>query len=367
MSQINQTNKTNQMNQITRQSMTRYCRTVSVGAAAFLVLLFVVAFQVSAQVMPSLDPKIPPYQRVSDLTGTLAVAGSDTMKPLTESWSAKLKQLYPGLSIKVESRGSETGLDALLEGKAQIAAMSRRMTQQEVVEFKREFGYEPTEVPVAVDALAVFVHKDNPVEGLSLAELDAIFSKERRRRLEYPVKVWGDAMVFEEEWAEAPIQIYGRNGNSGTASFFREHVMNGADFKKPMTTGVGSASVVIELMRDRFGIGFSGIGYRTSEIRPVPLAAVKGGRYVAPTFETAMDGSYPLRRHLYLYVNRPPKSAPPGPLAEYVKFALSQRGQKVVLDQGYYPLPTMELNRLTMMWAPPIRTATAERPPTMLD
>ncbi len=347
-----------------RQNMTQYRRPASVGLGLFLVLLFAVAFQVSGQVMPSLDPKIPPYQRVSELTGTLAVAGSDTMKPLTESWSAKLKQLYPGLSIKVESRGSETGLDALLEGKAQIAAMSRRMTQQEVVDFKREFGYEPTEVPVAVDALAVFVHKDNPIEGLSLAELDAIFSKERRRGLEYPIKRWGDAMVFEEEWAETPIQIYGRNGNSGTALFFREHVLNGADFRKPMTVGVGSASVVIELMKDRFGIGFSSIGYRTSDLRPVPLATVKGGRYVTPTFETAMDGSYPLRRNLYLYINRPPKVAPPGPLAEYVKFALSQRGQKIVLDQGYYPLPTIELDRLIKMWTPPVsvRTAAAEEP-----
>ena len=130
---------------------------------AFLVLFFTVAAQVSAQVMPSLDPNISPYQRGSDVTGTLTVAGSDTMKPLTESWSAKLRQLHTGLSIKVESKGSETGLPALLEGKAQIAAMSRRMTQEEIVEFKREFGYEPTEVPVAVDALAVFVHKDNPI------------------------------------------------------------------------------------------------------------------------------------------------------------------------------------------------------------
>jgi phosphate transport system substrate-binding protein len=352
-----------------RQNMTQYRRQASVGISIFLVLLFAAALQVSGQIMPSLDPKIPPYQRVSDLTGALSVAGSETMKPLTEAWSAKLRQLYPSLSIKVESRGSETGLAALLEGKVQIAAMSRRMTQQEVVEFKREFGYEPTEVPVAVDALAVFVHKDNPIQGLSLAEVDAVFSKERRRGLEYPVNVWGDVMLLEEEWVEAPIHLYGRNGNSGTASFFREHVLNGADLKKNMTVAVGSASVVIELMRDRFGIGFSSIGYRTSEIRPVPLAAVQGGRYVTPTFETAMDGSYPLRRNLYLYINRPPKVAPPGPLSEFVKFALSQRGQKIVLDQGYYPLPTMELNRLTMMWTTPIsvRTAAAEEPAKTRD
>jgi phosphate transport system substrate-binding protein len=354
-----------------RRNNGQYRSPASVGIVAFnifFVLLFAVAFHVSAQIMPSLDPKIPPYQRVSELAGSLSVAGSDTMKPLTESWSGKLRQMYPGLSIKVESKGSETGLAALLEGKVQIAAMSRRMTQEEVIEFKREFGYEPTEVPVAVDALAIFVNKDNPIEGLSLAEVDAVFSKERRRGLKYPVNVWGDVMLLDNDWAEAPINLYGRNGNSSTASFFREHVLNGADLKKTLEAGVGSAAVVVDLMRDRFGIGFSSIGYRTSEIRPVPLASVKGGRYVEPTFETAMDGSYPLRRNLYLYVNRPPKVAPPGPLAEFVKFALSQRGQKIIIDQGYFPLPTIELTRLTMMWtAPPVRTASTEGTAKMLD
>lgn len=350
-----------------RRSMTQYGNRALLGIYVFLALFFALAFQVSGQIMPSLDSTIPLYQRVNDVMGTLSIAGSDTMKPLIESWSAKLRQMYPGLSIKVESKGSETGLAALLEGKSQIAAMSRRMTQEEVVEFKREFGYEPTEIPVAVDALAVFVNKDNPIEGLSLAEVDAVFSKERRRGLKYPVNVWGDVMMLDEEWVEAPIHLYGRNGNSGTASFFKEHVLNGADLKKTMEAGVGSAAVVIDLMRDRFGIGFSSIGYRTSEVRPVPLASVKGGRYVEPTFETAMDGSYPLRRNLYLYINRPPKVALPGPILEYVKFALSHRGQKIVIAQGYYPLPTTELNRLTMMWTAPPRTVTAEGPPKVQD
>lgn len=348
-------------------NMTPYGSRALLGTYVFLVLFFAVFTQVSAQIMPSLDPKISPYQRGNDVTGILSVAGSDTMKPLTESWSAKLLQMYPGLSIKVESRGSETGLAMLLEGKAQIAAMSRRMTQEEVVEFKREFGYEPTEIPIAVDALAIFVHKDNPIEGLSLAEVDAAFSKERRRGLKYPVNVWGDLMLFDEEWEKSPVHLYGRNGNSGTASFFREHVLNGADVKKTMEAGIGAATVVVDLMRDRFGIGFSSIGYRTSEVRPVPLASVKGGRYVEPTFETAMDGSYPLRRNLYLYINRPPKVAPSAPILEYVKFALSQRGQKIVIDQGYYPLPATELNRLTMMWATPLRTVTAEGPAKVQD
>jgi len=321
-----------------------------------------IACPVQAQVKPPLDPKIPPYQRVSTVSGSINISGSDTMKPLTEAWSSRLQKLYPGLTIKVESKGSEAGLEAFFEGKVQIAAMSRRMTQHEVVEFKREFGYEPTEVPVAVDALAVFVHKDNPIEGLSLDQLDAMFSKERRRGLQYPIVTWGDALVLEEGWTDAPIHLYGRDGNSGTASFFREHVLNGAGLKSSMTVGAGSASVVLELTRDRLGVGFSGIGYQTSEIRPVPLASVQGGRYVPPTFETAMEGSYPLRRNLYLYVNKSPKIAAAPSLSEYVRFVLSQQGQQIVLTHGYYPLPTNELNRLTMMWTTPIRAASVQEP-----
>lgn len=337
------------------------------GACVLLGLSVALATQSWGQLKPSLDSKIPPYQPVSGLTGTLSVAGSETMKPLTESWAKDFQQLYPGISIKVESEGSESGLSALLEGKAQIAAMSRRITQQEIVEFKREFGYEPAEVAVAVDALAVFVHKENPIEGLSLAQLDAMFSKDRRRGLPYPIKTWGDALVLEEGWTEAPVHLYGGNGNSGTASFFKDHVLNGAPFRETMTKGAGSASVVIGVVKDRFGIGFSGIGYQITGIRPVPIASVQGGRYVQPSFQTAMDGSYPLRRHLYLYVNRPPKVAAPPSLAEYVKFALSQQGQQIVLAHGYYPLPTSEITRLTTMWTTSVRAAATEQPAKVRD
>jgi len=348
--------------------ITRLHLPLVIGPYVLLGLSLVLVPHSFGQIKPSLDPKIPPYQLVNGLTaGLLSVAGSETMKPLTESWAKDLMQLYPGFTIKVESRGSETGLDALLEGKAQIAAMSRRMTQQEIVEFKREFGYEPTEVPVAVDALAVFVHKDNPIEGLTLAQLDAMFSKERRRGLEYPINTWGAALVLEEGWAEAPVHLYGRNGNSGTASFFREHVLNGAALRNTMKAEAGSASVVVELMKDRFGIGFSGIGYQISGIRSVPIASVQGGRYVMPSFQSAMDGSYPLRRNLYLYVNKPAKVATPPSLTEYVRFALSQQGQQIVLAHGYYPLPTTELNRLTMMWTTPVRSAVTEQPAKVRD
>ncbi len=312
-----------------------------------------------AQLKPTLDRKIPVYMLAKGVTGSLTVIGSETMKPFTMEWADELRRFYPGLAIQVESLGSETGLAALLEGKAQIAAMSRRMTSQEISDFMREFGYEPTEVPVAVDALTVFVHRENLIAGLTLQELDAMFCTERRRGLKYRIETWGD-VGLDTGWADASIHLYGRDALSGTSTFFREHVCEGADFRPSLTKSAGSASVVVDVMKDRYGIGFSGIGYRTSSVRPVPLAGATGMRFVEPTFQTIMDGSYPLRRTLYLYVNRAPKVPPSLAVAEFVKFAVSLQGQQLVLNHGYFPLNTDELNRLMTVWSTTVRAASAE-------
>ena len=319
-----------------------------------------------AQLKPELDAKLPAYQPTKQISGSLLIAGSDTMHPLTEAWAAELRRLYPSVTATVKSGGSEAGLALLFEGKAQVAAMSRKMRQQEIVEFKREFGYEPTEVPVGVDALAVYVHKDNPLPGLTLAELDAMFSDERRRGLLYNLRQWSDFML-EGDWSAAPIHLYGPNRLSGTTSFFQEHVCNEAPLKKQVEMRAGSASVVVAVAQDRFGIGFSGIGYRTSDVRPIPLASVSGGRYVEPTFQSAMDGSYPLRRHLYLYINRAPKVPVPPTIAELVKLALSQQGQQVVIAKGYYPLPMQDITRLMPQWTTPLRAASVEAPANIRD
>jgi phosphate transport system substrate-binding protein len=319
-----------------------------------------------AQLKPELDSKIPAYQPVNQISDALSIAGSETMKLVTEAWAEDLRRHYPSVKVTVKSGGSEAGLALLFEGKAQIAAMSRRMRQQEIVEFKREFGYEPTEVPVGIDALAVFVHKDNPLPGLTLAELDAMFSEERRRGLLYDLRRWSDFML-EGDWNEAPIRLYSPNQRHGTATFFREHVCNEAPLKKHVTMRAGSASVVTAVAEDRFGIGFSGIGYRTSEVRPVPLASVSGGRYMEPTFQSAIDGSYPLRRPLYLYVNKAPKSPVSPAVAEFVKLALSQQGQHVVIDKGYYPLPIQDITRLMAFWSTPLRAASVDAPSKLRD
>lgn len=312
-----------------------------------------------AQVRPELDTQIPSYAVQEIVSGKLKIVGSETMKPLIDAWVSDLTRRHAGLKIAVEAMGSETGLTALLEHRTEIAAMSRRITAGEISEFVKEYGYEPTEVPVANDALAIFVHKDNPISGLSLDELDGIFCRERRRGLGYVVDSWG-LVGLVDDWFDAPIRLYGRNSKSGTSYLFREEVCKGGTFRSQLVNAQGSASVVLDVAKDPQGIGFSAIGYRTSMVKPVSIASVKGGRYVEPTFQTAMDGSYPLRRNLYLYIAKPPKITPTPALTELVRFALSAQGQQMALDHGYFPLPLMEITRLTTKWTSPMKAVELE-------
>ncbi len=315
----------------------------------------------SSQIRPEVDPQIPSYVAQETVSGKLEIAGSETMKPLIDAWMRDLTRRHPGLKPVVASAGSETGLEAILQHRTGIAAMSRRMSTDEISAFVKEYGFEPTEVPVANDALAVFVHKDNPITGLSLEELDAMFCRERQRGLSYDIDSWG-LVGLMDEWFEAPIRLYGRNGKSGTSALFRDEVCKGGTFRPRLVDAPGSASVVLDVVKDPQGIGFSAIGYKTSMVRPVPIAMVKGGRYVEPTFHSVMDGSYPLERHLYLYIAKPPKTPPAPALKELVRFALSQQGQQLALDHGYFPLSPMEITRLLSKWSTSVNAVKLETP-----
>jgi phosphate transport system substrate-binding protein len=340
--------------------MSRIGQVLAATAACLCSLAVVVGTPaVLGQIKPPLDARIPAYHPLIPLKGQLTISGSESMKPLIQAWTDDLKRRHPAMKVTVGADGSQTGLTALLEHQTEVAAMSRRMASSEIAEFLKEYGYEPVEVPVALDALAIFVHQDNPLAGLSLAELDSMFCRERRRGLDYPVRSWG-LVGLVDDWFEAPIRIYGRDGNSGTSYFFLEEVCKGGTFFPHMVKAHGPASVVMDLMKDPQGIGFSGIGYRTSTIRPIPLASVKGGRYVEPSFETVLDGSYPLKRTLYLYVARPPQKDPNPIVRELVRFALSQQGQQLALDHGFFPLPLAEITRVSAKWSAPAPSETQD-------
>jgi phosphate transport system substrate-binding protein len=285
----------------------------------------------------AVDPSLPAYQKTSGVSGNLSSVGSDTMNNLMTLWGETFSRSYPNVRLQVEGKGSSTAPPALISGTAQLGPMSRPMKPSEIDEFEKKYGYKPTEIRTSFDALAIFVNKDSPLDKLTLAQADAVFSKTRRRGHPRDVANWG-GLALSGEWANRPLSLYGRNSASGTYGFFKEHVLKNGDFKDTVKEQPGSASVVQGITSDRYGIGYSGIGYRTSGVKVVPLAESEGGAVSGGSYEDVVSGTYPLARYLYLYVNRPP-GKPLDPLVhEFVKLILSRDGQEVVVKDGYLPL-----------------------------
>ncbi|UCD11431.1 MAG: phosphate ABC transporter substrate-binding protein PstS family protein [Nitrospinaceae bacterium] len=312
---------------------------LSAGGAA-LIALMVWAPQGLAQTI-QVDPALSSYGKVGGVSGNLSSVGSDTLNNLMTFWTEKFKEYYPNVNIQVEGKGSSTAPPALISATAQLGPMSRAMKGKEVDEFEKKFGYKPTPVRVAVDALAIFVNKDNPIKGLSLAQVDAAFSKSARRGHK-PVATWGQ-LGLTGDWATRPISLYGRNSASGTYGFFKKLVLKKGDYRDEVKEQPGSASVVQSVSVDNFGMGYSGIGYKTSSVRALPLSE-KGTSYVEATAANALTGDYPLARFLYIYVNKAP-GKPLDPLTqEFLKLVLSNEGQEVVVKGGYFPIAHSVVN-----------------------
>ena len=284
---------------------------------------------------PDAGPR--PYRKVSGISGAINSIGSDTLNNLMTLWAEGFRRQYPNIKIQVEGKGSSTAPPALIEGTAQLGPMSRLMKTSEVDKFEAKFGYPPAAYPVAVDALALFVNKDNPITALTLEQVDAIFSKTRRYGASQEIKAWGQ-LGLNGQWAGAPISLYGRNSASGTYGFFKEHALKNGDFKDQVKEQPGSASVVQGVTEDRYGLGYSGIGYATSGIRMVPLAEKAGAKPVEPTLANTRNGSYPLWRYLYVYVNQAPGKPLPPIVHEFLKYIYSREGQSDVVKDGYFPV-----------------------------
>ena len=295
------------------------------------------------------DPAIAPYQKTSGVSGSLSSIGSDTMNNLMTLWGETFSRSYPNVKVQVEGKGSSTAPPALISATAQFGPMSRQMKSTEIDEFEKKFGYKPTELRTGLDALAVYVHKDNPIQSLSLAQVDAVFSKTRKQGAVKEAATWGD-LGLTGDWAARPISLYGRNSASGTYGFFKEVVLKNGDFKDTVKEQPGSASVVQGVTNDMYGMGYSGIGYRTSGVRLVPLSEKTGGALSEGSYEDVVSKKYPLARFLYLYVNKAP-GKPLDPLVkEFLKLVYSREGQEVVVKDGYLPLTaavvTEELRKL---------------------
>jgi len=286
---------------------------------------------------PSLDPNLPSYDKVEGLRGTLNAAGSDTMLELQTLMAEEFRKLYPQVKIQVEGKGSSTAPPALIEGTVQLGNMSRKMKSKETDAFEEAFGYEPARFDVALDTLAVFVNKDNPISSLTIPQVDAIFSKTRKCGSAGDISTWGK-LSLGGNWSTAPISLYGRNAASGTYGYFKKHALCKGDYKDTVKEQPGSASVVQGIEKDPYGIGYSGIGYKTSGVRAVPLSPAEGQPAVAASSENAATGSYPLARFLHIYVNKAPNKDLDRLTAEYLRFILSAEGQRVVIKAGFDPL-----------------------------
>ena len=286
----------------------------------------------------SVDKDIPDYQAVSGISGNLSSVGSDTLANLMTLWAESFKRSYPNVNIQIQAAGSSTAPPALTEATSNFGPMSRKMKSKEIAAFEDRYGYKPTAIPVAIDALAVYVNKDNPVKGMAVPDVDAVFSSTRKCGGDKDITKWGD-LGLTGNWKNRNIQIYGRNSVSGTYGYFKKKALCKGDYKNNVNEQPGSASVVQSVSSSVNGIGYSGIGYKTSGVRAVPLTKKPGGEYIDATPENAVSGKYPLSRFLYVYVNKHPNKELAPLDKEFVKLILSKQGQEVVIKDGYIPLP----------------------------
>ncbi|MFW5652959.1 MAG: PstS family phosphate ABC transporter substrate-binding protein [Planctomycetota bacterium] len=297
------------------------------------------------------DPNLPSYKPVQGVSGSINSVGSDTMNNMMALWTEKFKEYYPDVTVSIEGKGSGTAPPALIEGTSNFGPMSRAIKETEIDKFEEAFGYEPTELRTAIDMLAVYVHKDNPIadRGLTLPEVDAIFSKTRNLGYANDVRRWGQ-VGLTGAYRFAPISVYGRNSASGTYGYFKGNAMGKGDFKDTVNEQPGSSAVVQSVASDRYGIGYSGIGYKTADVKVVPLAAENGGDFIPAEGKYAYSGEYPLARFLYLSVNYRPGSEMEPLRREFIKFIFSKEGQEIVLKDGYLPVSNEiakeELDRL---------------------
>ncbi len=291
----------------------------------------------TAAVASGVDPNLPSYEAKSGISGNVTSIGSDTLANLMALWSEQFKKQYPNVNIEVQAAGSSTAPPALTNGTSNLGPMSRQMKAQEVKAFEETLGYKPTAIKVAIDALAVFVNKDNPIKGLSIPQVDAIFSATRKCRHPEDITKWGQ-VGLSGEWSNRTIQLFGRNSVSGTYGYFKKKALCKGDFKNTVNEQPGSASVVQSISTSNNAIGYSGIGYVTSDVRAVALSKKTGGTLIAATEENVKSGDYPLARYLYVYINKHPNRALDPVVTEFLTMVLSKQGQHSVVKDGYVPL-----------------------------
>ncbi|MBL4591113.1 MAG: phosphate ABC transporter substrate-binding protein [Phycisphaerales bacterium] len=281
-----------------------------------------------------IDPNLPKYEATSGVSGNIKSIGSDTMNNLMTLWGEEFRRFYPSVKVEVEGKGSSTAPPALIEGQASFGPMSRAMKSSEMDKFEAAKGYQPVAVRAAIDCLAVYVHKDCPLDEITIEQITEVFS------VDGDDMTWGDLGVDDPEFKNRPVGLYGRNSASGTYGFFKKIGLQGNDYKASVKEQPGSSAVVQAITNDKFAIGYSGIGYKTAGVKALAVS-YEGDEMVEASAESSYSGEYPLARFLYLYINADPRVGVSDPLrAEFLRLVFSKQGQEIVLKDGYFPVPS---------------------------
>lgn len=299
---------------------------------------------------------LPRYAPEQLLKGRLHSVGADSMDVMTFGWIRMLRRAHPNLEITMEARSSLTAAPALTNGLADVAPIAREFLPSELAMFRQKFGYDPLLIRVASGsyatnnrshALAVYVHRENPLRELTLAQLDAIFSSSRKRGHPTEIKVWGD-IGLTGDWAYRPISIYSMRRPNGIVNFFQQRVLLEGDFKATLAERSNSSdqgalvAVTEAVAADIGGIGFAGFAHANDRVRALALAQSEGSPYVLGTPDSVSDQTYPLARWVYIAVNKPPSQPLPPQVREFLRLVLSYEGQRIVAqDDAFLPLPAV--------------------------
>lgn len=254
--------------------------------------------------------------------GNITVKGSDTLVILAQKWAEVYMQKTPDTKIQVTGGGSGIGFAALQNKTTDLANASRKIKVKEIEACVKAFGKRPVEYKVALDGLSVYVNEANPVQELSLEQLEGIFTG----RIKNWKQVGGN---------DAPVTLYSRENSSGTYEFFKEHVLSGKDFAATAQTLQGTAQVIQNIAKEQNGIGYGGGAYG-SGVKHLKIKKDAASPAIEPSEQSVVNGTYPIWRYLFIYVN---PALDKGEVASYLTWIRSDAGQKVVMDVGYYPLP----------------------------
>jgi phosphate transport system substrate-binding protein len=299
---------------------------------------------------PALDPALPAYRPCKDhkLQGSFKGASSDVLPGLVKLWIQRFSQYCPQVHIDVAPPyAGSLGAKELIGQKIDFAFVSRELKPDDIGEFRERFGYAPTSIPVSggsyrhygfLDAIGFFVNKDNPLERITYAQLDAILSSTHHRGAQ-PITRWGQ-LGLTGEWADKPIHVYAVKPWNGFEEFVRQRVLSTADQRGEWRTDLNFERLIFpiaaHIAQDRYGLGYSGLAFVDAGVKSLSVAQNDQGPFYSPSHENVALGTYPLSRLIYFNVNRPPGKPLPPALAEFLRFILSKEGQQAVLDEAIF-------------------------------